>query len=395
MEALKQNKLEEDAALALRRQRATQALFFISGFGVAAWAPLVPFVKNRLGVAEDMLGVLLLCIGIGSVVAMPLAGAAAARFGCRAVLTAAGSVLPALLLLLSVVPSLSAIVLTLLAFGAVVGAMDATVSIQAVLVEKASGKRLMSGMHALWSIGGFAGAGLFGVLMQAGLSPVLTTACNAAIIWAILAAFFRNLLPYGGEGGGSPFAAPKGIVALIGGMCFISFLAEGAVLDWSGIFLTSLRGVDLSLSGIGYAVFSIAMLIARLVGDRIVQQFDERRIVVGGALIAAGGFALTILAENAAFSFLGFFLVGAGAANIVPILFSLLGRQTVMPVNAAVSAVTMIGYSGILMGPAAIGFIAHQIGLLGAFGLLAALILCQTIMAKFVYGVMGSQAKAN
>lgn len=370
------------------QQHATRAFFFIAGFGVAAWAPLVPFIKVRLGIAEDMLGLLLLCIGLGSVITMPMAGALAARFGCRKVLTTTALALPVLLFLLSFLSSFSLIVITLLLFGAVVGSLDVVVNIHAVIVEKASGQRLMSGLHGLWSVGGFAGAGIFGVLMKFGLSPVQTILCIACIIFLTLAIFYRHLLPYGGKGGGSPFALPKGIVAIIGALCFVSFLAEGAVLDWSGVFLTSLRGLDMSMAGLGYAVFSIAMLLGRLGGDWIVKKLGDRQVVIGGAIVAASGFFLTMLMQDVHMALFGFFLIGAGAANIVPVLFSLLGTQTIMPINAAVSAVTTIGYSGILMGPAAIGFIAHQTGLITAFGLLAALLLLQAFVARYVYSYM-------
>lgn len=380
---------EKDAFVSgVWQQHATRALFFVAGFGVAAWAPLVPFIKNRLGIAEDILGLLLLCIGIGSVLTMPLAGVIAARYGCRRVLTLTGIVLPLLLLLLSVLSSLPLIVVMLLLLGATIGAMDAVVNIHAVLVEQASGRRLMSGLHGLWSVGGFAGAGLFGLLMQSGLSPLTTMACIAGIIWVTLAIFCRHLLAYGGKGGKSALAMPKGIVALIGALCFVSFLAEGAVLDWSGVFLTSLRGMDLSMAGSGYAAFSVAMLLMRLCGDRLVQKLGDRRLVIGGGVVTACGFLLTILLEDAHLSLWGFFLIGIGAANIVPILFSLLGHQTVMPIGAAVAAVTTLGYSGILMGPAAIGFIAHQVGLLSAFALMAVLLLLQAVMANYVYGRM-------
>ena len=147
----------------LAEQHATRAIFFVGGFGAASWAPLVPLLKARLGIAEDVLGMLLLCIGIGSLLTMPLSGAAAVRLGCRRVLTAAGLVYGALLLALCTVSSFQLAIPLLLIFGATMGCIDVVVNIQAVIVEKAAGRRLMSGMHALWSVGGFAGAGLFGI----------------------------------------------------------------------------------------------------------------------------------------------------------------------------------------------------------------------------------------
>lgn len=370
------------------QQHATRALFFIAGFGVASWAPLVPLVKARFGFGEDMLGLLLLCIGVGSAITMPLAGTMVTRFGCRRVLCVSSVVYALVLFSLSLMTNIAMLVAALLIFGASMGTLDVAMNIHAVIVEKAAGKRLMSGMHGLWSVGGFVGAGSFSILMHFGLSPSLTIFCIAVVMLMILLIFAHHLLSDGSDGKApSALAFPKGIVAVLGVLCFVSFLAEGAVLDWSGVFLTSLRGFEMSLAGFGYAAFSGAMLIGRLGGDWIVQKFGDKRVVVGGGILSASGFLLT-LAPQAELSLVGFFLIGAGAANIVPVFYSLLGHQTVMPINMAVSAVTTMGYMGILIGPAVIGFIAQQTSLLMAFELLAILLLLQAATAKYVYSTM-------
>ena len=357
--------------------------FFVGGFGAASWAPLVPLLKARLGIAEDVLGMLLLCIGIGSLLTMPLSGAAAVRLGCRKVLTAAGLVYAALLLLLCTVSSFGMAVPLLLIFGATMGCIDVVVNIQAVIVEKAAGRRLMSGMHALWSVGGFAGAGLFGIWVGSfSLTPLLSTIIAAAIMVLVTLAASRHLLPYGGDAGGKLLALPKGIVTFVG---IIAFLVEGAIMDWGGVFLTTVRHFDMSLAGTAFTVFSAAMLTMRLFGDWTVQKLGQERVVIGGSLLAVAGFLLVIFAAEPALLYLGFFAIGIGCANVVPVFFSLLGKQRVMPISLAVPAVSTLGYLGILMGPAVIGFIAHQTSLYTAFGLLAFLVLLQSIIAAYVY----------
>ena len=368
------------------RRHSTRALFFIGGFGTASWAPLVPLLRERLAIGEDVLGMLLLCIGIGSLVTMPLSGAATARFGCRKVLTVAGICFPALLLALSKVSFIPVAVPILLAFGAVMGCIDVAVNIQAVLVEKAAGRRLMSNMHSMWSIGGFAGAGLFGVWVGTlGLTPFASTVAAGLIMLAILAVFSRHLLPYGDEGGGALVAIPKGIVVFVGVVAFISFLAEGAIMDWSGVFLTTVRGYDIALAGTGFTVFSAAMLTMRLLGDRTVQRLGQKLVAAGGSLLSFAGFLLVIFSEGRLPLYMGFFLIGVGSANIVPVFYSLLGRQTAMPIGTAVSAVSSMGYLGVLMGPAAIGFLASRTSLYASFGFLAALMLLQTAVALHVH----------
>ena len=329
---------------------------------------------------------LLLCIGIGSLLTMPLAGAAAVRFGCRKTLSAAAAGFALLLLALCQVESMALAAVLLLVFGALMGSIDVVVNIQAVLVEKAAGRRLMSGMHALWSVGGFIGAGLFGIWVGTlGLTPLASTVIAVGIMLAILSLFARHLLPFGGESGGAMVAIPRGIVAFVGVVACIAFLVEGAIMDWSGVFLTTIRGFDMALAGMGFTVFSAAMLLMRFLGDATVQKLGQKVVVLGGSLLAFLGFLLVIFAPGRLLLYAGFFAIGIGSANIVPVFFSLLGKQQDMPISMAVPAVSTLGYLGILMGPAAIGFLAHQTSLYAAFGLLASLVAVQALIAAYVY----------
>jgi len=359
----------------LPEQRSTRAAFFIAGFGMAAWAPLVPYAKQRLAIGEGGLGLLLLCLGAGSIATMPLAGALAARFGCRRIIWAASLVICAALPLLATAASVPSLAASLMLFGVGVGTVDVVINIQAVIVERAASRPLMSGMHGLFSVGGIAGAAGVTAVLWAVHSPLWATLCVVLVVLAVLLGFGGALLPYGGDRGGPVFAFPRGAVLLIGAMCFASFLAEGSMLDWSALILTELHGVDPVRSGAGYAMFSVAMTAGRLFGDRIVQALGGRRVLLFGGLCAAAGLALAVLAPGWGSALAGFALVGAGASNIVPVLYSALGRQHAMPAHLAVAAVTTLGYSGILVGPAGIGFIAHAAGLPAAFLVVAALLL--------------------
>jgi len=355
-------------------QVSTRVAFFIAGFGVAAWAPLVPFAKARTGIDADTLGLLLLCLGMGSMVTMPLAGAMTARFGCRLVIAVSTVLLCITLPLLATLSSLLLLLPALFVFGAAVGSIDVSVNIQAIIVERASGRPMMSGFHGLFSLGGIVGAAGMTALLSAGASPLAATVCASAALVAALAVAVAHLLPYGSRREGPAFALPRGVVLFIGILCFIVFLAEGAVLDWSAVFLTSVRGMEPSHAGLGYAVFASAMTLGRLTGDGIVARFGDRRVIIFGGLCAAAGFAATGLPHREA-ALLGFVLVGVGCANIVPVLFTGVGRQTVMPETVAVPAITTLGYAGILVGPAAIGVVAHASSLTAAFLLLAILLL--------------------
>ena len=371
--------------IGMREVHAARAFFFIGGFGTATWAPLVPLLRERLMVGDDVLGMLLLCIGVGSLLTMPLSGALAMRLGCRRVVMTASILFAAILLLVSCVDALSLAVPIVLIFGAVMGCIDVVVNIVAVLVEKGIGRRIMSGMHAFWSLGGFVGAGLYGVWVGLlGLTPFQSTAIAAGLILLLTAVFGRHLIPYGG-GGGALLALPRGIIVFVGMTAFIAFLSEGAVMDWGGVYLTTVRGMDLALAGTGYSVFSAAMLTMRFLGDRVVQRIGALLVAVGGALLAFGGILLVMFAPIDALLYVGFFAIGIGSANIVPVFFSLMGRQNVMPVSAAVSAVSTMGYLGILAGPAAIGFVSSLTTLQTAFAMLAALSILQATIGFYVF----------
>ncbi|MGD8221733.1 MFS transporter [Pseudomonas thivervalensis] len=352
-------------------QMSTRIAYLIAGIGIAAWAPLVPYAKVRANLDEGTLGLLLLCLGVGSILAMPISGALATRFGCRRVLSG-GTILICLALpLLATMTSLPWLVAALFLFGAGLGTVDSTVNLQAVIVERASGKTMMSGFHGMFSLGGIIGAAGVSALLGLGLSPQGATLVVNGVLLVALFKAAPHLLPYGSESSGPAFAIPHGVVLFIGILCFIVFLAEGAVLDWSAVFLTTERAVDTAYAGLGYAAFALTMTVGRLTGDAVVHRLGAKRVIIYGGSIAAAGFLLATLAPMWQAALLGYALVGAGCSNIVPVLYTAVGKQTLMPEAIAVPAITTIGYAGILAGPALIGFVAHGSSLSIAFGLIA------------------------
>ncbi|WP_260961940.1 MFS transporter [Pseudomonas citri] len=352
-------------------QMSTRVAYLIAGVGIAAWAPLVPYAKVRANLDESTLGLLLLCLGVGSILAMPIAGALAGRFGCRRVLSGGTLLICLALPLLATLSSLPWLAAALFLFGAGLGTVDSTVNLQAVIVERASGKTMMSGFHGMFSLGGIIGAAGVSALLGLGLSPLGAMLVVNALLLVALFKAAPHLLPYGSESSGPAFAIPHGVVLFIGILCFIVFLAEGAVLDWSAVFLATERGVDTAYAGLGYAAFALTMTVGRLTGDSVVHRLGARRVILYGGSIAATGFLLATLAPMWEAALLGYALVGAGCSNIVPVLYTAVGKQTLMPEAIAVPAITTIGYAGILAGPALIGFVAHGSSLSVAFGLLA------------------------
>ncbi|UXL36789.1 MFS transporter [Pseudomonas fragi] len=365
-------------------QMSTRIAFFIAGFTLAAWAPLVPYAKARAGLDEATLGLLLLCLGAGSILAMPVAGILATRFGCRRVLIGGTLLICLALPLLATASSMPLLVATLFVFGAGLGCVDSTVNLQAVIVERASGRNMMSGFHGLFSVGGIAGAAGVSALLALGLSPLWAIVVVIVLTLAALLKAAPHLLPYGSESSGPAFAVPHGVVLFIGLLCFTVFLAEGAMLDWSAVFLTTEKNIGEAYAGLGYAAFALTMTAGRLTGDTIVKRLGARRVIVVGGIFAAAGMALATLAPSWEISLLGYALVGMGCSNIVPVLYTAVGKQTVMPEHIAVPAITTLGYAGILAGPAAIGFIAHASSLSMAFLLIAAMLVAVAISGRIL-----------
>ncbi|WEJ98271.1 MAG: MFS transporter [Candidatus Sphingomonas phytovorans] len=363
---------------------ATRLAFLVAGFGIACWAPLVPFAKQRLAVDDATLGLLLLCIGAGSVAAMIATGPLSARYGSKPVIVGSGMALACVLPFLSVAATPLALGIVLLLFGGALGSLDVAMNIHAVEVESAAQRPLMSGFHALFSIGGFAGSATMTLLLSLKIAALVgSLICSALMAVAMLIAWPR-LLSSARVDEGPLFVRPQGIVLLLAVLAMVTFLAEGAMLDWSALLITQASLVDTRMGGVGYILFSITMTAGRLFGDRLTARLGDYRTLLGGGLLAALGFVLILASPVAPAALAGFLLIGLGASNIVPVLFRLAGSQKSMPPAQAIGALTTLGYAGILVGPAAIGFVAKAVGLPVAFWVLAALLLLVPANARRV-----------
>lgn len=355
--------------------RATRLTFFIAGFITATWAVLVPYARINTGVNEATLGSLLLCLGLGALIAMPVTGLLTSRFGCRSVIVAAIALVIVSTPLLAMINNPLLLGVVLLFFGTGLGVTDCAMNIQAILVEKEAPAPLMSGFHGMYSFGGIAGAGLMTLLLSADLSVVTATLFIVLIVIVLALLSYPGLLTFANPKEGPAFAVPHGVVLTLGMVCLLVFLTEDTVLDWSAIYLTQVRDMPESLGGLGYTCFAIAMTAVRLTGDRVVKYLGQLAVVVGGSLTAAIGLALITFIPSWYLSLFGYVLIGAGCANIVPVMFSAVGQQSVMPQSVAVPAITTMGYMGVLSGPAIIGFVAHFSSLALAFSVITALML--------------------
>lgn len=358
-----------DTATLLSTQRlATRLSFFSLGFATAAWAPLIPFAQQRLNLNHADFGLLLLCMGIGSMIAMPATGALVKRWGCRPLIAVALMLLMMLLPSLTMWNSIVTMAVALFIFGSAAGCLGVAINLQAVVVEKHSLRALMSSFHGMCSLGGLTGAMLVTALLAVGLSPLMSTLSVVMILLVIggvaipscLTSFEQDEKPHE-----DTTAAPKknyrpnGIIILIGMMCFIAFLSEGAAMDWGGIYLTSKYQLNPAFAGLAYTFFALSMTTGRFAGHILLKQLGEKSIVTYSAIVAAIGMAVIVTAPVWQVVILGYALLGLGCSNIVPVMFSRVGRQNVMPKAAALSLVSTIAYTGSLTGPALIGLIGE------------------------------------
>ena len=353
---------------------ATRLAFLVAGFGVACWAPLVPFAKHRIGANDGVLGMLLLCIGLGSVISMLFTGAISARYGSKPVIAIGGIGLAVILPLLTVVSTPLTLAIALLAFGACLGSLDVAMNIHAIEVERMEARHLMSGFHALFSVGGFIGSTLMTFLLSVHIGTLASTVFCAVLMFAAITTARPRLLNTAQANDAPLFVVPRGVVLLLAALTAITFLVEGALLDWSALLITGKGLVAAARGGVGYMLFSIAMTVGRLSGDAITARLGDRAVMFWGGVLATVGFVILLTAPVSVVAMSGFLLVGLGASNVVPVLFRKAGAQRAMPSALAVAAVTITGYAGSLVGPAGVGFVANRVGLPGAFWVLAALL---------------------
>lgn len=363
---------------------AVSALFFCNGLVVGGWAPKLPAMMARLGIGESVAGLLVLVLGLGSVCLMPVFGALVARRGSAHAVRLASALFAPSLIWISLAPTVWTVAAAVLLFGGLIGGMDVAMNANAVAVERARRRAIMSSCHGFWSLGGVAGAGAGGVLIQTlgetGHALLATLAVAAILAWA-----FPRLLrdpPRGGQAH-QPLRLPRTPMPyLIGLMALASMIPEGAILDWGAVYLQREMGAPLSLAGWGFAACAAAMAVMRFLGDGIRRRLGAvKTLRISGAL-AMAGLALAGLAPSAAAAIAGFALAGVGIANMVPIAFSAAGNLPGLAQGIGLSVVTTMGYSGILLAPGSIGFLAERMSFSIIFMGLSLLLLVPLLLSR-------------
>jgi hypothetical protein len=368
----------------MKPRAATFATFMVNGAIVGTWVAYIPWLQQKLGVSKSTLGLSLLCMALGSLLAMPLAGQILHRRPSAGVVRIAG-VLACLWLplpLLARTPvELGALLLVL---GAVNGSMDVAMNAHGVAVERTLEKPIMSSLHGGWSLGGFGASGLVVIATAVGVDPRLWGAVmGVALCLAMLAIATRlgSASTHEGDAGGG-FALPSRGVILIGVLCLLAMVIEGAVADWGGIYLRQNLGAG-EAAATAYTGFALGMAITRLGGDVLNTRIGAARLLRGGMALVAIALAGVLLIGEPVLAVLGFAIAGLGLANAVPLLFSAAGR--VPPPGPSLAAVFTVGYTAFIAGPPVIGFLADQIGLPETLALLVPASLAVAALGGRVY----------
>lgn len=368
--------------------------FFIPGMYTALWAGFVPYLKAKLSIGEDILGSMILLLGVGSCLSMAIAGKMVESLGCKKTILIGSFIGMLALAAVTVCSTIFETSIALFFFGVGVGLSSTSANLQAILTEKISKKHLMGSYHGGWSLGGFAGAGVLLILLKVLSLPVsesiwglLITLCIALVIVS------QYMLTIGKDPNAKVVKKSKSplsfhpIAIIFGMLCFVSYLVEGAVGDWSALYLLEDKGIVIEEAVMGVMLFNGTMCIGRLLGNRIGKHVSSKQVVIGGYLLGAVAMALIVLLPGHAAMYT-YLLLGISLAMVVPNLFSAMGEQNVIPMTQAVATSTMLGYMGILMGPALIGFIAHASSLLIAFVFLTVLLVVSAAIGKYAYHLM-------
>jgi MFS family permease len=396
----------------VRRGRvAVSLLFLFYGVILGSWTARIPAVKARLGVSDGQLSLALLAFAAGAIVGMQAVGRLVDRYGSRRVMVPAALVDGALLLGPAFAPNLPLLVLALFGFGAVHGTLNVAMNANAVEVQRAWGRPIISSFHAVYSIGGFVGAAIGGLFAHAGLSPAVTFATVTGAValgvgWSARRAYAPpdHRVLEADQPGRTPepasaltsaavqrrpslalrlrgFLAPTPAVLLLGALAFCCLVGEGAAADWSAVYLHDNLHASAGLAAVAYSAFAIAMTAGRLIGDRLTGRFGPVRLVRGCGILASAGLAAGLLVNAPVAGVVGFACLGAGLSCIVPQVFSTAGTRDPARAGEAIARVASIGFVGFVVGPIIIGTVADRVGLAVALVIPVLLVLAVALAA--------------
>jgi MFS family permease len=364
-------------------------VFFLNGFGLANWAARIPDLRRQHGLSEAELGFALLFIALGSLIGIPLAGRLVGRYGSRMIALGFGVVFAIALAFLPGPSTSLGLLATLLVFGISNGGLDVAMNAQAIIIERAYSRPILSGFHALWSVGGLSGASLAGVVAAHGIpySQHLLWIGLVLSVWFVIMP--RLMLTGDAERASSRKLGLKLTrpLLLLGIVAFCGLVAEGSVADWSAVYLHDTLKTGPGFAALGFAAFQCSMATVRFFGDGFRARFGEGNVVRASGTFVAIGLGTALAIGQPIATIVGFAVVGVGAASIFPVAMSAAGRVQGVSRGSAIAWLTTFGYTGFLAGPPIIGLLAQSFSLRVA--------LCTVVLAGVVIAMLSSAADTS
>ena len=362
------------------RRAALPLLFLLLGVIYASWVSRIPALRDNLQLDPASLSLFLLGGGIGAVGSFPLAAWLVGHYGARRASWYAGLMLLLSIPCLALAPTLPLLMLAMLCVGAFSSCFNVAINTLGAEAEKLAGRSIMSQLHAWFCVGTLSGALLGSVVAGMEIAPLVHFGLIAACVAIPLRLCYRALPNDRPQyiAGKKHFALPHGPLIALGVVAFGGAIVEGSVADWSGVYMKDRLFASDGVAPLAFAFFAGMMLLTRIVGDRLKEALSARRVVAGGGLIAGIGMLIALLASQIPFAIAGFALTGVGVATIFPFIFSAAGRHG----PTALAGVTTMGYTGGLIGPPLIGFLAHGFGLPAALSLVGVLCIAVALAAS-------------
>ncbi|WP_238266272.1 MFS transporter [Cupriavidus pauculus] len=337
------------------------ALFFANGATFATWGVHIPTIKERFGLSDAMLSLAMLAVAGGAILIMGPVGRWVGRMGSARASMLGGVAFACMTLAILAMPSFALLLPTLLVFGMANALFDVGMNAQAATVEASRTRPIMSALHGMFSLGGMVGAAFGGLMLSLDVPPVAHTAMIAALTAAVALGSHRGLLadhPVLPSAEHHREHASRALW-LLGLMAFLGLVGEGAMYDWTTVYMREVAMAPLAWISFGYAAFSGGMACGRFGGDRLRARFGDARTLTGSAWLGFAGIALAIAVPWPLAALVGFSLMGLGAANMVPIFFVAASRLPGVSAAEAIARVARFAYVGLLIGPVLIGGVAH------------------------------------
>jgi MFS family permease len=380
----------------LRMNRiAVSAIFFMHGLCFASWASRIPSIQEKLNLSSSALGTILFALPVGFFVSLPFAGWLVGILKSKRVVILAAIFYSVSLLCIGTAPGTVALFGCLFLFGFFANLLNIAINTQAVAVEGLYQKKIMASFHGLWSLAGFVGAALGTWMISHAIAPFQHYIVVAVLFFTvnIVCAFYLVTKDEAAEEKRPLFAMPDKPLLGLGIIAFCSMMVEGAMFDWSGLYFIKVVNVKPTYAGLGYTIFMVAMAGMRFLADGFSDKFGLKRILQLSGLLTTAGLLLAVLLPEIVPSTIGFFLIGMGVSSVVPMVYSAAGKSKSLSPGTALTAVSSMGFIGLLIGPPIIGFIAEATSLKMSFLTISIMSVAVIVFASLM--ATPSEGKSN